>query len=184
MAQNRMSWVPTLTTADTAVKRNQCFFQLRASGHTSLPAGGGKAVFHGRFAAKRFESGSCPALSVFTHSVRFSLNTDQTDAPRFRHTSNVGGVSVTLQTALAVNSGAPGWTVRGDDIDRRAHAGHRIAKSLLIDNVHSLLLTTARRLLQRTDVAGAQKFAGIAIADINQQIALQRAARKKASSTY
>ena len=53
--------------------------------------------------------------------------------------------------------GAPGWTVRGDDIDRRAHAGHRIAKSLLIDNVHSLLLTTARRLPQRTDVAGAHK---------------------------
>ncbi len=28
-------------------------------------------------------------------------------------------------------------------------------------------------------MAGAQKFAGIAIADINQQIALQRAARKR-----
>ena len=31
----------------------QRLFQLRASGHTSLPAGGGKAVFHGRFAAKK-----------------------------------------------------------------------------------------------------------------------------------
>lgn len=39
--------------ADTAVKRNQRLFQLRASGHTRLPAGGGKAVFHGRFAAKK-----------------------------------------------------------------------------------------------------------------------------------
>lgn len=39
--------------ADTAVKRNQCFFPLRASGHTRLSAGGGKAVFHGRFAAKK-----------------------------------------------------------------------------------------------------------------------------------
>src|SRR5699024_2416202 len=56
---------------------------------------------------KRLESGSCPALSVFTHSVRFSLNTGQTDAPRFRHTSNVGGGSVTLQTALAVNPARP-----------------------------------------------------------------------------
>ncbi|USX33747.1 hypothetical protein NHG68_11875 [Enterobacter sp. Z1] len=39
--------------------------------------------------------------------MRFSLKVGQTDAPRFRHTSSVGGESVTLHTALAVKPAIP-----------------------------------------------------------------------------
>lgn len=61
----------------------------------------------GVFPPNRLDKGSCPALSVLTHRVRFSLNVDQTDAPRLRQTSRVGGESVTLHTALAVKPAFP-----------------------------------------------------------------------------
>ncbi|MND91249.1 hypothetical protein D3C80_833640 [compost metagenome] len=108
MVQNRMSCVPTLTT-----------WLMRQSNEASASSSFGQPVSPvcQRAAAKRsaigvlppnrVESGSCPALSVFTHRVRFSVNVGQTEAPRFKHTSRVGGESVTLHTALAVKPACP-----------------------------------------------------------------------------
>jgi hypothetical protein len=44
---------------------------------------------------------------VLTHSAWCWLKVGHTEAERFRQTSSVGGVSVTLQTALAVNPADP-----------------------------------------------------------------------------
>src|SRR5690606_32577789 len=56
---------------------------------------------------KTLESDSWPAARVLTHSAWCWRKVGHTEAERLRQTSSVGGVSVTLQTALAVNPARP-----------------------------------------------------------------------------
>jgi len=57
--------------------------------------------------ANRGDSGSCAADKVFTHSTPLATKVSCRLLSRFMHTSNVGGSSVTLHTAEAVNPASP-----------------------------------------------------------------------------
>ena len=57
--------------------------------------------------AKIDDNASCEAASVLTQSTAFALNASLESLLRFMQTSNVGGSSVTLHTADAVNAHRP-----------------------------------------------------------------------------
>src|ERR1700709_896602 len=57
--------------------------------------------------AKTGDSPSCAGVSVFTHSTPFCRIAGYESLVRLAHTRRVGGVSVTLVTALAVKPARP-----------------------------------------------------------------------------
>ncbi len=168
--------VPTLTTADTAIKRGQRLLSDAGSPSRPSASGSGGRSSIGVLPPKQVGEWLLSGAQGVDAQGAVSLNVGQTDAPRLRHTNSVGGESVTLHTALAVKPALP-RAVSGDDIDRRAHTGHGIAK--FVYRVSSLMapLRPARRRLQRPGAAGGRRVAHIAIADIDQQIAFQQRAR-------
>src|SRR5471030_2585871 len=92
MWQSKETMAP-LSTGEPVVSRDHCA-AARRSAIGVLPP-------------NRFDRDSWLSANVLTHSTSFSLNVAYTDAERFRHTSKVGGESVTLHTAEAVNPARP-----------------------------------------------------------------------------
>ena len=100
-----------------------------------------------------------------------TLNTGHTEAERFRQTSRVGGVSVTLQTALAVNPARPAGplvVIMLTAAPTWAMASRKLALSA--NSIVNSLCQQAGFIKGQTRQAAVQ-FAGVAIADVHQQVA-------------
>ncbi len=103
-----MSWVPTLA-----------LWLMRQSNDTVAPSSSGEPVtpvLHcaaakrsamGVLPPNRLDRSRCAPARVFTQSCPLTVTMGCADALRFRHTSSVGGSSVTLHTAVAVKPARP-----------------------------------------------------------------------------
>ncbi|EJK91382.1 hypothetical protein UUU_14070 [Klebsiella pneumoniae subsp. pneumoniae DSM 30104 = JCM 1662 = NBRC 14940] len=175
-----MSCVPTLTR--WSMRQSKLTRAASSRGQPVAPVCQSAAAKRSSIAVlppNSVDRASCPAARVLTHSVWCSLNTGHTEAERFRQTSRVGGVSVTLQTALAVNPArptGPSVVIMLTAAPTWAMASRKLALS--VNSIVNSLCQQAGFIKGQARQAAVQ-LAGVAIADVHQQVAFPAVVGKK-----